>query len=192
MVCNNRFGGDLSAPIPRCAPLVSGVGHRGSTESGHCLIRTKSCVRCQPCEAPGKRDTFRRDIVRVSDRSHAGIFAFELDVDPIAAHTGVRIRVGQQNGASWFTVEMFEHGAGADSTCRSTGLYGDLQHLTERADGVSSYFNCPIPTCVRHHDDPQRVSPTSIAVGRKYAEDALGNCVRVVLRRHDDANSLDY
>jgi hypothetical protein len=43
---------------------------------------------------------------RVCDRSYAGILAFELDVDPIAAHTCVRISVGQQNGVSWFMVEM--------------------------------------------------------------------------------------
>src|SRR6266403_5613426 len=31
-----------------------------------------------------------------------------------------------------------------------------------------------------------------IAVGRKYAEDTLGNGVRLVSRRYDDADSLDY
>jgi hypothetical protein len=36
----------------------------------------------------------------VSDRSYTGILAFELDVDPIAAHTCVRISVGQQNGTT--------------------------------------------------------------------------------------------
>jgi hypothetical protein len=128
----------------------------------------------------------------VSDRSHAGILAFELDVDPIAADAYVRISVSQQNGMSSFLVEMFQHSAGTDSTCRSTGLYDNFKYLAERADGVSGYFDCLIPTCVRHHDDPQRVSPTSIAVSRKYAEDTLGNCVRLVSRRYDNANSLDY
>jgi hypothetical protein len=79
----------------------------------------------------------------------------ELDVDPIAAHTCVRIRVGQQNGMSGFLAEMFQHGVGTDFTSRSTGLYGNFEHLTERTDRVSSYLNCLIPTGVRHHDDPQ-------------------------------------
>jgi hypothetical protein len=140
-------------------------------------------------EAPRKRDTFRRDIGRVSDRSYASLLAFKLDVDPIAADTCVRVSVGQQNGMLWSWVEMFQHGVGTDSTCPSTGLYGHFQYLTERADDVSGYFSCLIPTCVRHHDDPQRVSPTHIAVGRKYAVDALGNCVRLVSRRYDNANS---
>jgi hypothetical protein len=128
----------------------------------------------------------------VSDRSYAGILAFELHVDPIAADTRVRIGVSQQNGVPWFMVEMFQYSAGADSTRRCTGLHGNLEYLTERSDSVSSYFNGPIPTRVRHHDDPQRVSPTRIAVGRKYAEDTLGNGVRLVSRRYDNADSLDY
>src|SRR5580704_12925746 len=89
-----------------------------------------------------------------------------------------------------FTAEMFHHGAGTDSKCRPARLYGNFQYLTERTDGVSRYFNGLIPACVRHHDDPQRVSPTDIAVGRKYAEDALGYVLRLVSRRYDDANSL--
>jgi hypothetical protein len=118
--------------------------------------------------------------------------AFELDVDPIAADTRARISGSQQNGMSRLVVEMFQHTAGTNSTCRFTGLYGNFQYLTERADGVSSGFNCRVPTCVRHHDDPQRVSPTNMAIGRKYAEDTLGNCVRLVSRRYDNAYRLDY
>jgi hypothetical protein len=132
-----------------------------------------------------------RNIGRVGDRSYAGIWVFNLNVDPIAAHTCARIGVSQQNGMSWFMVEVFQHSAGTDSTCRSTGMHGNFQYFAERADGIPSRFDCPIPACVRHHDDPQRVSPTSVAVGRKYAEDTLGNCVCLVSRRYDNANCLD-
>jgi hypothetical protein len=93
---------------------------------------------------------------------------------------------------SWFLVEMFQHSAGTDSTSRTTRLYGNFEYLTERADGVSSHLNCLIPTGVRHHDDPQRVSPTRMTVGRKYAVDALGDRVRLVSRRYDHAYGLDY
>src|SRR6202035_767419 len=90
-----------------------------------------------------------------------------------------------------FMVEMFQHGAGTDSTCPSAGLCGNFQYLAERTDGVSRYFGRLIPTCVRHHDDPQRGSQTDIAVGRKYAEDAVGNCLCLISCRYDDADSLD-
>src|ERR1700687_176000 len=88
-------------------------------------------------------------------------------------------------------VEMFQHRADTDSTRGSTGLYGNFQYLAERADGVSCYFSCLVPARVRHHDDPQRVSPTGVTVGRKYAEDTLGDCIHLVSRRYDDTNSLD-
>jgi hypothetical protein len=86
---------------------------------------------------------------------------------------------------------MFQRCAGADSKRRSSGLRGNFQYLAECADGVSRYFDGLVPACVRHHDDPQRGSPTDIAVGRKYAEDALGNCLCLISCRYDDANSLD-
>jgi hypothetical protein len=82
----------------------------------------------------------------VSDPSPAGILAFELDVDPIAADAYVRISASQQNSMSSFLVEMFQHSAGTDSTCRSIGLYGNFKYLAERADGVSGYFDRLIPT----------------------------------------------
>jgi hypothetical protein len=90
------------------------------------LQQPLSDVGCRPCEAPGKRRSFRRNVGRVSDRSYAGILAFELHVDPIAADTRVGISVSQQNGVPWFMVEMFQYSAGADSTRRSTGPYGNL------------------------------------------------------------------
>jgi hypothetical protein len=113
-------------------------------------------------------------------------------VDPIAADTPVRIGVSQQDGMSWFPVEMFQHRAHTDSACGSTGPCGNCQYLAERTDGVPSYLDRLVPACVRHYDDPQRVSPTSVAVGRKYAEDTWGDCVRLVSRRYDNANSLYY
>jgi hypothetical protein len=149
-------------------------------------------IGCQPCQAPRKRAAYRRDMGRESDRSYAGILAFELDVDPFAADTSVRINMSQHNGMSCFVVEVVQHSAGTDSTCRSTGLYGHFEYLTERAEGLSRHFSCLIPTCVRHHDDPQRVSPTTIAVGRKYAEDTLGHSIGLVSRWYDDADSLDF
>jgi hypothetical protein len=119
------------------------------------------------------------------------MLAFKLDVDPLAADTYVRVSVRQQDDMPWFMVEMFQHRADTDFTCGSTGFDGNFQYFAERADGISGDFSCLVPACVRHYDDPQRVSPTRVAVGRKYAEDTLGDCVRLVARRYDDANTLD-
>src|SRR4030088_1610899 len=92
---------------------------------------------------------------------------------------------------SRFMVEMFQDRACTDSMGRSEGPCGNFQYLTERADGVSGHLGGLIRTCVSHHDDPQRVAPTGVAVGRKYTEDTFGDRVSLIPRWYDNTNSLD-
>ena len=84
--------------------------------------------------------------------------------------------------------EMFQEAAFTDSTSRSQGQRADFQYLAERADGVSSHLGRLIRARVRHHDNPQLVPPTGMAVGCEDTEDASGYRGGVIARWNDNAD----
>jgi hypothetical protein len=86
--------------------------------------------------------------------------------------------------------EMFQEAAFTDSTSSSQGQRADFQYLTECTEGVSSHLGCLICARVRHHDNPQRVPPTGIAIGCEDTEDTLGYRGSVIARWNDNPNRL--
>jgi hypothetical protein len=93
---------------------------------------------------------------------------------------------------SWNIVKVFDDRACANSMGCLQGPGGDFQHLTECADGVSSHPRGGIRTRISHHDDPQRVAPTGIAVGREYAQNAFGDGMGLIPCRNDNPDRLDF
>jgi|SRR5450631_2872283 len=92
---------------------------------------------------------------------------------------------------SWHFAKMLHDGTCTDSMSSLSGASTDFQNLTEGAECVSGYLGCRICTRVSHHDNPQRVAPTEVAVGREYAEDAFGDQVGLIARGYDNPNRLD-
>ena len=91
----------------------------------------------------------------------------EACVDPVAPYGRVCAGGSQQKGMPWFPAEMFKDGARAEAMGRSVRPSGNLQYLAECADGMSGSLGRVIHAGIRHHDDPQRVAPTGIIVGRE-------------------------
>jgi hypothetical protein len=96
----------------------------------------------------------------------------------------------QQNGMSRLMLEMFQEAAFTDSTSRSQGQRADFQYLAERTKGVSSHLGRLIRARVSHHDNPQLVPPTGMAVGCEDTEDASGYRGGVIARWNDNADRL--
>jgi hypothetical protein len=93
---------------------------------------------------------------------------------------------------SWYVVEVFDDRACTNSMSRLQGACRDFQHLAECADGVSSHPSGGVRTRVSHHDDPQRVAPTGMAIGRENTKNALGDALALIPRRYDNPNRLDF
>jgi hypothetical protein len=87
---------------------------------------------------------------------------------------------------------MLQDCSRADLMRNLPGMGADFQRLTERAKRLSRYLGCVIRTGVGDYHDPQRVVPAGMAVGGKYAGNALRDCPGLIVRRYDNPDCLDF
>ena len=114
-----------------------------------------------------------------------------LEVDPLLAHGGSGVGMCQHDGMSRVIREMIQYGVGADAISNPLGSGGDRQYLTECPDGLSGDESRCITASVSYHDNPSRIAPAGVIVGREQTFDTLGDVGGGIVRRYDDADGLD-
>ena len=87
---------------------------------------------------------------------------------------------------------MLHDGSRADLMCDLPGVGGDLQHLSEGPECVSSCLGRVVRTTVSDDNDPQRVVPAGVAVGGEYTGNAPRDRFGVIARQYDNPDSPDF
>ena len=114
-----------------------------------------------------------------------------LEVDPLLAHGGSGVGMCQHDGMSRVITEVIQDGVGADAISNPLGAGGNRQYLAECPDGLSGDESRCITTGVSYHDNPYRIAPAGVIVGREETFDTQGDVRGGIVRRYDHANGFD-